>query len=182
MKVWRALVIMLLASSAAADEYALVCYNYGCAAEDLVVFSDERLNWARDVLATAGDAAAEREYLGLVVGRLYSWAGEQTPINADRGGNYADNGQSGRMDCIDHSTTTTRFLKLLESRGLLFFHRVLEPAVRHRNLFSQHFSAVIEDINAERRHAVDSWFVDNGQPPVILPLEEWLDGGGPDVD
>jgi hypothetical protein len=31
------------------------------------------------------------------------------------------------------------------------------------------------------RFAVDSWFVDNGQPAVILPLDEWKKGAGPDV-
>ena len=185
MKAWPALAIMLLALPAAADEVTLVCYNYGCATEDLVVFSEERLNWARDLLAAAANAATEREYLALVVGQFYAWAGEQTPISADRGGNYADDGRPGSMDCIDHSTTTTRFLRLLESRGFLRFHRVEEPAVRHRFIFGQHFTAVIEeikDIEGERRYAVDSWFVDNGQPPVILPLEDWLRGGGPNVN
>ncbi|HTY98750.1 MAG TPA: hypothetical protein VMB75_02865 [Rhodocyclaceae bacterium] len=177
--------IMLLALPAAADEIALVCYNYGCATEELVVFTEERLAWARDLLAAAGSAAVERNYLALVIGNFYGWAGEQTPIKADRGGNYADDGRAGSMDCIDHSTTTTRFLRLLESRGYLRFHRVLEPAVRHRALFfGQHFTAVIEelrDIEGERRYAVDSWFVDNGQPAVILPLDDWQEGGGPDV-
>jgi len=31
------------------------------------------------------------------------------------------------------------------------------------------------------RYAVDSWFVDNGEPAVVLPLAEWLNGGGPNV-
>ena len=31
------------------------------------------------------------------------------------------------------------------------------------------------------RFVVDSWFVDNGQPAVILPLAEWKKGAGPDV-
>ena len=31
------------------------------------------------------------------------------------------------------------------------------------------------------RFVVDSWFVDNGQPAVILPLAEWKEGAGPDV-
>jgi hypothetical protein len=39
---------------------------------------------------------------------LYGWAGEQSDIH-NRGGNYADAG-IGRMDCIDHSTSTTRLL------------------------------------------------------------------------
>ena len=32
-----------------------------------------------------------------------------------------------------------------------------------------------------QRYVVDSWFVDNGEPAVVLPLAEWLKGGGPNV-
>ena len=118
------------------------------------------------------------------------------------------------MDCIDHSTSTTRLLELVEARGGLRFHRVVEPARRTR-LILQHFSAVIEVLTAEERiarlppgealagcnctedgqvieaadgadrpgerYVVDSWFVDNGEPAVVLPLAEWLKGGGPNV-
>ena len=31
------------------------------------------------------------------------------------------------------------------------------------------------------RFVVDSWFVNNGEPAVILPLDEWKKGAGPDV-
>jgi len=121
------------------------------------------------------------------------------------------------MDCIDHSTSTTRLLELVEARGWLRFHRVVEPARRTRFIL-QHFSAVVEVLSAEERiarlppgqalagcnctedgqvieeaaegdggdrpgerYVVDSWFVDNGEPAVVLPLAEWLKGGGPNV-
>jgi hypothetical protein len=86
--------------------------------------------------------------LSLAIGWLLGWAGEQTPIAADRGGNFADDGVYGRMDCIDHSTTTTRLLRLLESRRWLQFHRVLEPVRRVLYLFEFHYSAQIEELEA----------------------------------
>ena len=141
-------------------------------------------------------------------------AGTQTPVGADRAGNFLDAEAHGRMDCIDHSTSTTRLLELVEARGGLRFHRVVEPARRTR-LILQHFSAVIEVLTVEERiarmppgealagcnctedgqvieaadgadrpgerYVVDSWFVDNGEPAVVLPLAEWLKGGGPNV-
>jgi hypothetical protein len=88
------------------------------------------------------------------------------------------------MDCIDHSLSTTRLLKLLEARGSLRWHRVLEPEVRNWALvFPAHWSAAIEEKTGgeAQRFVVDSWFVDNGQPAVILPLAEWKEGAGPDV-
>ncbi|MGL5632677.1 MAG: hypothetical protein ACRDD3_09965, partial [Azovibrio sp.] len=60
-----------------------------------------------------------------------------------------------------------------------------EPA--RRGIIFQHFSAVVEVLHEPEkippeRYVVDSWFVDNGKPAVILPLAAWMQGEGPDVD
>ncbi|HWS12263.1 MAG TPA: hypothetical protein VN279_05670, partial [Rhodocyclaceae bacterium] len=134
------------------------------------------------------------------VGRLYAWAGERSPVGADKGGNLPDGDTFGRMDCIDHSTSTTRLLKMVEARGWLRFHRVLDPVRRSRFLLDQHFSAAVEETGPAAavtpaagemlkvsegrpaaRFAVDSWFFDNGTPAVVMPLEDWLSGDSPDV-
>ena len=62
----------------------------------------------------------------------------------------------------------------------------MPPALRRRFFMFDHYSAAIEEISAQGagevgRFVVDSWFVDNGQPAVILRLEEWKKGAGPDV-
>jgi hypothetical protein len=179
---WLAFLLMFCAAVVQADETLNICFGYGCASEEAAVFSEKQLTWSSDVLALAYTAEAERELLSLVVGRFYAWAGEQTPIHADRGGNFSDEGVPGSMDCIDHATTTTRFLLLMEKRGAMRFHRVLTPV--RRGWIFQHISAQIEEIgpemmNAEtehvRRFAVDSWYVDNGLPAPIMPLELWYE-------
>jgi hypothetical protein len=182
----RCLVVVLLALAcpAHADERVTICHGYGCLVQEPVGFSEGQLGEIRRLLFAAADAAGERRQLAEAVGRLYDWAGQQSDIRHDRGGNYADEGISGRMDCIDHSTTTTRLLRLLEARGYLRWHRVSEPVMRSIALvFAPHHSAVIETIGdgEVEAFAVDSWFVDNGQPAVILPLAEWKKGAGPDV-
>ncbi len=170
-----------------ADEQVSVCFNYGCAAQAEVVYSNRQLRKIGRVLRVADDAAEERDAIAVAIGHLLGWAGKQTPISADRGGNYVDDEVSGRMDCIDHSTTTTRLLQMMETRGLLRFHRVLEPVMRQRYLVLIHYSALIEEVlpaNAggePGRYVVDSWFVDNGQPAVVMPLASWLAGEGPNV-
>lgn len=184
MRGWLAVVLCLLASAASADERVSICYAYGCLAQAEVRYSDGQLGDVRRLLLAAPDAAGEREVLSQAVGRLYEWAGEQSDIRNDRGGNYADGSTPGKMDCIDHSTSTTRLLGLLEARGYLRFHRVLPPESRNFAwLFVSHYSAVIEEkTDGEApRFVVDSWFVDNGQPAVILPLADWKKGAGPDV-
>ena len=201
-----------------------ICFNYGCVREEEVRFRAATLTRLVARFAGAQTAEEERAVLGEALGRLYRVAAIQTPIAADRGGNLLDDGANGRMDCIDHSTSSTRLLRLLEVRGALRFHRVLEPVRRTRFIF-QHFSAAIEELScAERsarvapdpapsevstealahgpcaeagqniedaggavaaspgaRYVVDSWFVDNGEPAVVLPLAEWLNGEGPNV-
>lgn len=195
-----------------------ICYNYGCASEGRVRVHAASLRRIGARLAAARSAAQERELLAEAVGGLYRVAATQTAVATDRAGNLLDEGADGRMDCIDHSTTTTRLLQLLEARGALRFHRVLEPARRTR-LILQHFSAVVEVLAQEpaadapalepamlaaaehgaarydvapehaqapataagERFAIDAWFVDHGEPAVVLPLDEWLKGGGPNV-
>jgi hypothetical protein len=207
---------LVQAMPAAGDAQLSICFNYGCVRQDEVHFRASTLRRVAAGLDLATTAAQERAQVGEAVGRLYRLAALQTPVGADRGGNYLDGGVTGRMDCIDHSTSTTRMLQLLESRGMLRFHRVLQPERRTRFIF-QHFSAVLEELSlaaclerlpsaaapgrcdgiederidegpdgAEtarpgKRYVVDSWFVDNGEPAVVLPLVEWLNGGGPNV-
>ena len=180
--------IALGAFSVAAVERVSVCFNYGCLAQAEVEFSDEQLAGIGRSLAVAHDAEDERRIIGEAVGLMLAWAGQQSPIAADRGGNYADDAAYGRMDCIDHSTTTTRLLQLMERHGWLRFHRVREPAMRSRFLLFQHWSALIEETSPNAAEVddalfvVDSWFFDNGRPAAVMPLAAWLDGENPNVE
>jgi hypothetical protein len=175
----------LFSSPASAEDATLeICFNYGCVTRRAVTFDAPRLQALVQALQAAQDAADERARLSVVIGKMYALAAEQTPIGSDRGGNYADAGVFGRMDCIDHSTNTTAFLHLLAERGALRWHKVLPPARRLRFWLLQHFSALIEeqaDENSGAKYVVDSWFVDNGEAAIILPLEDWEKGEGPDV-
>jgi len=164
---------------ARADEVSL-CYNYGCYAKAQVNFSEAQLAGLQQQLAAAGDAVSERSAISAVIGRMYAIAGEQTPVWRDKGGNFADRGEDGQMDCIDHSSNTYTFLSLLELHGWLRFHEVMEPVRRVRFLFAVHWSARVRDKATQRAYAVDSWYVDNGRPAIVIPLEDWRSGRIPD--
>ena len=159
-----------------------LCFNYGCQSRMPVHFSTAQVERVQDMLAEAFDAREERAAIARSVGLMLAFGGEQTPIGADRAGNLADEGVDGRMDCIDHSTNTTALLQLLDAQGWLRFHRVSSPERRSFAIF-QHFSAVIEEIDVRvgGRFVVDSWFVEHGEAAIVLPLEDWLNGGGPNV-
>lgn len=126
-------------------ETVSVCYNWSCSAEAWVSFPDPLLAGVAGLLKDTGSAAEERERIAQAVGQLYGEAARQSPISDDRPGNTADAESPGRMDCIDHATTTTRLLRLLEARGWLRWHRVLEPALRAPYIVNQHFAAVLEE-------------------------------------
>lgn len=193
------LALAALSGAARAEEKLTLCYEYGCAAEAEIHYSDGQLASIKRLLDGAENAARERSRLAVAVGVLYAWAGRQSPISNDRGGDYADEGVVGRMDCIDHAQSTTRLLRMIEIRGWLRFHKVLEPVRRNLYLVTQHFSAAVEELAATTRgttpvalaapaadgrsaqFVIDSWFYDNGWPAVVLPLEDWKNGAGPDV-
>lgn len=187
-RLFPGVLLLLWSVFAAAGVRVSVCFNYGCLAQAEVEYGDEQLDRLGRLFVRADSPDAERAVVGEAVGLLLGWAGQQSPIAADRGGNYADDAVYGRMDCIDHATTTTRLLRLMENRRWLRFHRVLEPVLRERFVFFQHYSAQIEEIapserqQAVPRFVVDSWFFDNGQPAAVMPLAAWMAGEGPDVD
>lgn len=174
--------LLALAGVAGAQERVLLCYDYGCKTREEVGYGPMQLEPVRAAVLSAQDAGEEREVLAVEVGRLYRWAGTLTPIHNDRAGDLADDEVEGRMDCIDHAMSTTELLRMVERRGWLRFHRVMEPVRRSRFIF-QHFSAALEELGPEAppRFVIDSWFVEHGQAAVVLPLDEWKDGGGPYV-
>lgn len=161
-----------------ADELS-ICYNYNCVKQAQVVLALPHLKALKTLLRQASDAESERHSLANVLGLLRIFAGEQTPIFRDRGKNQYDEEMEGRMDCIDHATNNMAYLRLLEHRGWLRYHRVLPPVMRAPWLVNAHWGALIEDRASGMRYVVDSWFSDHGYPADIFELQAWLAGKEP---
>lgn len=152
-----------------------IVYGGGAAVRTSFRVSGEQWGGFVEAFAACTDAAGERRAVGGAIGRMERIAGEQTITWMDKACN--GNGgptEQGQMDCIDESTNTDVYLRLFEQRGLLRFHRVLRPVWRAPHVIDTHRTAVIEDIADGRRYAVDSWYLDNGFPAYIQPLEDWL--------
>jgi hypothetical protein len=164
-----------------ADRFS-VCFDHTC--RTIVTRSFSPGEWQRITLplqVPALSAAAERIAIAQTIALMEQLVGEKTGTSGDRGGNLAGFGQPGQMDCIDESNNATTYLKLLQQDGLLKHHQVKGRATRFGlRAGMPHTTAVIEDVAAQQRYAVDSWFFDNGEPPVIMPLEEWKTGWRPD--
>lgn len=178
MKCVAGLCMMLLGGGEAwaAPVTFTVCSGYECKQRDQVTLSDNQWQDIRALFTPApASAGEERAMLRRAVARMEQMAGAQSGTYADLGGNVAGSGTPGQMDCIDESTNTTAYLELFRQDGLLRWHEVRERAQRDKWIIDVHWTAVIRDIHSGQRYAVDSWFLDNGQPPYIQKLEDWLD-------
>jgi len=157
-----------------------ICYDHGCASLAWVTLSAEQWQRLRAVFSSpAATASDEREQIRNAIALFETIVGAMTGTAQDKGGDWAGWGLPGQMDCIDESTNTTIYLLMLEKYGLLRWHRVADRSTRW-SLFSwPHTTAVIEERASRKKWAVDSWFLDNGEPPFVLPLQTWKDGWKP---
>jgi len=169
-----AVLAFLAFACARADEQVTICYNYGCSARSAVTLSEPQLERVRRALENSPDPFSERIAIAWAVGRMYFYAGQQSPIWRDRGGNYDDDGVDGRMDCIDHAHNTSAWLEIFQRRGWLRFHSVL-PSV-DRGVFAVHWGARIRQHPGSEEFIVDSWFFDNGNPAAVFTLAAWMQG------
>jgi hypothetical protein len=173
-----AIALLLAAGAAAADEVT-VCFNYGCQDRAVVRYTPLHLGQVQAQFVDADSPEAERAAIARAVAWLYFYAGAQSPIWRDRGGNFDDDEtQPGRMDCIDHSTNTTAYLRLIEHHGWLRFHAVGERVLRGRML-SDHWAARVVERGSGDAWVIDTWFLDPGLPASVFPLRAWLDGAEP---
>lgn len=162
---------------ASADALVVVCYNWGCQSQRAVSFSDAWLRKALQPLQQAKNPEAERAAIAEVVHRFYLKAAEQTPIANDEAGNVEDESVNGRMDCIDHSSTTRNILSYLQQKKLLRWHEVGPYA--HRTVFVlSHYSATLIETDADgneedRIYTVDPWDVDRTALPLVQTVREW---------
>ncbi len=79
------------------------------------------------------------------------------------------------MDCVDNSSNTTNYLKIIRDIGELNGWAVSLPEVS--NLFdvaAVHWTVVIIDKESGLPWSVDSWYRPNGHLPLVMPLQSWI--------
>lgn len=169
---------MSLAShSVLAQSYVMVCYNWGCQTEASVGFSDAWVNKTLEPIRQAKNPQEERVAAAEAVRNFYVKAAESLPISADRPGNDEDQDVVGRMDCIDHSTTTANMLLLMQFKGVLRWHTV-GPYAHRTSLVASHYSATLIETSAnsedlDQIYTIDPWAVEPGTLPLLSPVREW---------
>lgn len=170
---------------APSPSYFSVCYSHGCDSSADIQLTAEEWDMIREIFDSGtSDAAAERQCIAKAVGSLETIVGRRTGTDADLGGSFAGSFKQYQMDCVDEAVNTTTYLLMMKNDGLIRFHDLLEPANRGYFIWGgwPHTAAVIVEQSSGKKYAVDSWFLDNGQPPFIIPLEQWKEGWRPPPD
>ena len=87
----------------------------------------------------------------------------------------AESGDPGQMDCVDLSTNNTSLFLLLVQLRLLHHHRPDLPASRGFlvDVRLPHTTAVLDEIKAGSKWAVDNWTHSYGELPDVMPLDKW---------
>lgn len=150
-----------------------VCVNYDCRGQAQIGLSPAQWRQlARLFPRSLNTPAKERRQIAQAIGLLERMVGKLTGTAKDQPRNQAT-GEPGQLDCVAESRNTERYLKALQERGWLRFHRLRERARRAPMIIDTHWTAVIQETASGQRYAVDSWFRANGKPALVMPLEDW---------
>jgi hypothetical protein len=157
-----------------------VCFEHSC--EKVVTLSLSLAEWQRVISplsASSFSPASERDAIAAMLGNMETVVGMRTGTDQDKARNLTGFGLPGQMDCIDESTNTTTYLTMLAETNLLKHHTIMDRSTRFGLFSLPHTTAVIRETDTNRRFAVDSWFHDNGQAPVIVDFILWKSGWNP---
>jgi hypothetical protein len=159
-----------------------VCHGFSCAHVTQVSLNDAQWFAITSIFEKAASSPEEeREQIAGAIAKFETVVGVLAGTFGDLGENAVRGlDLSGQMDCIDESTNTTTYLRLLAKAGYLRWHRVEDRVTRGWFLFGwPHTTAVVSERQSGQRWAIDSWFFANGHPPAIAPLQVWQRGWRP---
>ncbi len=161
-----------------------VCYGGGCAEVKSLALTSDDWQKVADIFANSDinsvNPQQERQLIAKGIAQLETIIGEKIGTSNDLAGTFFEGHLSGQLDCNDEAINTTTYMRLMRQAGFIKWHEIEDT--RTRNFFFNgwpHSTAVIRDSKSSTRFAVDSWFYDNGAPPVIVPFKEWKAGYRP---
>jgi len=161
-----------------------VCYGHSCSVVVTVGLAADDWDRVRSVFREASaNPAEERTRIAEAIALIETLVGGRTGTWRDYGGDLKGFARPGQMDCVDEATNSTTYLKMLAADGLLQWHEV-GPILKRGHLLwgVPHATAVIVESPSGAAWAVDSWYLDNGLPPYIVPYLVWKDGWRPSQD
>ena len=154
-----------------------ICFNWSCANRQNLTFTADDMTLLKQRMAIcSGSGIYERlQQVRIGIWQMEQLAQKYQPLLAnDLSINDFEADVEGRMDCIDNSSNTTTYLHILHDIGELAGWTVSTPSVR--NIVQVHWTAVIIDIKDGSSWSVDSWYRPNSHLPMVMPLQNWIEG------
>jgi hypothetical protein len=157
----------------------VVCHGYDCNYKTKMPVSGADASRYAAIMAR-GRASPEAERRAVAEAVIYfeqrsaAFLGRRdTPMSQ-----FANGRVKGEMDCIDEGTNSQSLLRYLDARGLLRHHTAGPTVSRGFILDGQfpHVGAVLQE-EGGAKWVVDSWPVEVGAAPAIMPIERWRADG-----
>jgi hypothetical protein len=160
------------------------CYGFTCGTTVPAAITAAELQRIGALFATPSrHGVEERRRLAQAVALWEQIVGARTGTAADVGSETGDRMWNDRFqqDCMDETFNTTSYLMMMNQAGWIRFHTIVYPASRgiQNGFVAPHHAATLQENSSRRRFVVDSWFYDNGKPPVVMPVEIWEKGWYP---
>ncbi len=156
-----------------------VCHSHGCSKVVPTAISDDQWASVTGFLETPPSSAGdERRQLVLALAQMEKVVGEKVGTSQDLGGNMAGFGRKYQLDCVDEMTNTGTYLTMLSKEGLLRFHtpeRRVTQSFFARSFWT-HTVATVKESETGQEYIIDTWVLDNGETPYIMPIEDWDEG------
>ncbi len=158
----------------------VVCSGYNCNFKTMIRFTDSDRKTINEIFKKVDFRTPyeERQMIASAVATIETIVGPIVGTENDIGGVLENEfvGNIEKQDCVDESASTTSYLKYLQDNELIFMHSIGVPQSRGALIDGRwpHFSAVIKDKKNKKQFVVDSWYRDNGKPPVIMELKDWV--------
>ncbi len=154
----------------------IVCHSHGCSNTVAVSLTESEWQTVTDYLETPPETAGqERKQLMLALAQAEKVVGEKTGTSEDVGGSFAGIGRKFQLDCVDEMINTATYLTMLNDNGLLRFHspdRRVTQSFFARSFWT-HTVATVKENDSQQEYIIDTWVLDNGELPYIMPIEDW---------
>ena len=169
----------------------LACAGSGCSKSVILFLKDKEIRALEAIFEKEPKSSQEeREKIALSLAYFEYFVGKNKDVNTwgDRGknGTFFSIGSSSSLghDCIAESHNTLSYLLALQREGFLKFHKV--KGLVHR--FPPHNAVIIEEVADLVSHkpafsyVVDTWFLNNAYPAVIVETDSWKNKTAPNKE
>ena len=155
----------------------VVCHGFGCAYRTPILLRNADKAQLKKLFS--GSAAKSPEAERKALAAMMAWfekrvAAEAGTATAKARAGFGHAGDPSQFDCLDKTSNTLGVLVVITQMGLLRYHVIEAPESRGFLIGGlPHTTAVVRERKSGQKWVVDGWTHNNGEPPDVMPLDEW---------